>query len=162
MRHTTSGLPKVNFRLATPDDIAYCVLTFGPHFFEEAGFSMFADLDADTAIAEITRQARSGVATFVVAEVNGRTVGFIGYAIDRVFTRRPIAMMFFHYVVPPFRRGPLGRMLLAFAMDLAANVDGCCAFFSVVAPTSPAARGLCNLYRRAGFEPMGGAFMKGL
>jgi hypothetical protein len=31
-----------------------------------------------------------------------------------------------------------------------------------VPPTSPAAKTLCNLFRRCGFEPMGGAFTKAL
>lgn len=162
MRHPIRGLPKANFRLVTPDDAAYIAETFSPHFFEEAGFPAFAELDVDTAIEQVTKQIQLGVATFILAEIDGVTVGFIGYSMERVFTIKPIAMMFFHYVLPEHRKGPLGRMLLAFALDMARNVDGCCAFFSVVAPTSQAARGLCNLYRRVGFTPMGGAFMKGL
>jgi GNAT superfamily N-acetyltransferase len=162
MRHPLRGLPRANFRLVTPDDAAFIAENFSPHFFEEAGFSAFAELDVDTAIEEVTKQIKLGLSTFILAEIDGKTVGFIGYAIERVFTIRPIAMMFFHYVVPEHRKGPLGRLLLAFAMDMAGSVDECCAFFSVVAPTSPAARGLCNLYRRSGFQPMGGAFMKGL
>ena len=152
---------KLKFRLGRPDDVRPLLDKYGLHFFEEAGFGAFTAFDIERATTGMQRQIKSGETPFILAEVDGEVVGMISYCLSHIFTREPIAVLWMFYVMPPYRHGPIGRMLLWFAADIAKN-DGACAFFATIAPTSPAARSLCNLFRRAGFEPMGGAFSRRL
>lgn len=137
------------------------LLSFGSAFFDEAGFGQFCDFDMVRAAQTMEIQIRTGMTPFVIAEIEGNVAGMISYSMDHVFTARPIAYLHMIYVLPPYRRTPLARKLVAMALWMAAREDAC-AFFATVAPTSKAARALCNLFRRAGFEPMGGSFTRKL
>jgi GNAT superfamily N-acetyltransferase len=152
---------KLKFRLGKPDDVEPLLHKYGAHFFHEAGFDAFSAFDLPRAAKEMRRQISQGDTPFILAEIDGETVGMVSWTMSHIFTAEPIAVLWMMYVMPQYRRGPVGRLLLWFAVDLAKQ-EGACAFFATIAPTSPAARRLCNLFRRCGFEPMGGALSRAL
>jgi GNAT superfamily N-acetyltransferase len=135
------------------------VTNFGSHFFNEAGFDQFAELDIETAIERLEAGIRNGNIPFVLAEVRSTIAGFAGYYIDRDFTSKPIAFLHMFYIIRAYRRSPLARLLVAMVLDLA-ECDGACAFFVTVAPTGVAGRLLTNVFKRCGFRPIGGALMR--
>ena len=152
---------KIVFRLCKPEDVGLLVDRHGQAFFTEAGFGEFSSFDPERARAKIARQVEFGISPFILADLNGETIGFASYLLEHTFTDRPIGMLWMFYVAPEHRGTSVSRLLLWYLVDLARG-DGACAFFAVVAPTSPAARLLCNLFRRGGFARMGGAFMRRL
>jgi GNAT superfamily N-acetyltransferase len=152
---------KLKFRLGTVDAVLAFAEKHGSHYFHEAGFDAYSAFDLERAKREMARQINSGDTPFILAEIDGEAVGLVSWMMSHVFTERPIAYLWMIYVTPPHRRGPIGRLLLWFAADIA-KVEGACAFFATVPPTSPAARALCNLFRKCGFAPMGGAFTRRL
>jgi GNAT superfamily N-acetyltransferase len=153
--------PKVEFKLAKPEDVALWVNVFGPHYFHEANFHHYSELDLPHAVEIISEQIKSQSAVFILAYIEDQPVGCVSYTLDRVFTRKPIAYLNMIYVVPRARRGALGRMLLVHAMHLAQG-DGACAFFATIPPDTRIGRRLCNMFRRGGFVSMAGAFMRRL
>ena len=157
----TSRTKAVEFRLAKPDDVDLWVPVFGPHYFHEANFHHFAELDISTGVDIIRQQIKTGAAVFILAYIEDQPVGVISYTLERVFTKRPIAYLNMIYVVPRCRRGALGRMLLVHAMHLSQG-DGACAFFATIPPDTRVGRRLCNMFRRGGFVPMAGSFMRRL
>ena len=134
---------------------------YGASYFNECGFDAFSTFDLERAAREMARQIGSGDTPFILAEIDGEVVGMVSWTMSHVFTSRPIAYLWMIYVMPPHRRSAVGRLLVWFAMDIA-KCEGACAFFATVPPTSPAARSLCNLFRKCGFAPMGGAFTRRL
>jgi GNAT superfamily N-acetyltransferase len=152
---------KIKFRLGTPEDVEPLLEKYGADFFHEAGFDRFSTFDIKRAAREMRRQIAQGDTPFILAELDGEVIGMVSYMLSHVFTAEPIAVLWMIYVMPAYRRGPVGRLLVWFATDIA-KAEGACAFFATIAPTSPAARSLCNLLRRCEFLPMGGAFEKRL
>jgi GNAT superfamily N-acetyltransferase len=153
--------PRLKFRLGKPEDVRPLLDKYGSDFFHEAGFAEFAPFDIERATIEMAAQIKRGDTPFILATLDDAVVGMVSYTLSHVFTARPIALLWMFYVMPSYRRSAIGRMLLWFALDLARE-DGASAFFATVAPTSIAGRSLCNLFRRAGFKPMGGAFSRRL
>ena len=152
---------RLKFRVGKPADVEPLLLKYGAHYFHEAGFDAYSAFDLPRAIREMQRQIASDATPFILAELDGEVVGMVSYTLSHVFTENPIALLWMIYVMPPHRRGPLGRLLVWFAADVA-KAEGAFAFFASTPPVSPAAKSLCNLFRRCGFEPMGGAFSKRL
>lgn len=153
--------PRLKFRLGRPEDVRPLLDKYGAEFFHEAGFAEFSPFDIERATEVMAAQIACSDTPFILATLDDAVVGMISYTLSHVFTARPIAILWMFYVMPPHRRSAVGRMLLWFALDLARQ-DGACAFFATIAPTSVAGRSLCNLFRRAGFKPMGGAFSRRL
>jgi L-amino acid N-acyltransferase YncA len=153
--------PKLKFRLGKPEDVRPLLDKYGADFYYEAGFGEFSSFDIERATNVMAAQIQSGDTPFVLATLNDEVVGMVSYTLCHVFTVQPIAILWMFYVMPSYRRGAVGRMLLWFALDLARG-DNACAFFATIAPTSIAGRSLCNLFRRAGFKSMGGAFSRRL
>jgi hypothetical protein len=155
-------VPRIVFRLGKPDDVEPLLDRYGQEFFDEGGFNAFAVFDKRRAAEKMRQDVMSGATPFVLAEVDGAVAGMISYSLEHTFTTHPIAMLWMFYVMPRYRRSApmLGRMLLWLALDMARN-DDACAFFAVVPPRSSIGRTLGNLFRRAGFDVMGGAFVRG-
>jgi ribosomal protein S18 acetylase RimI-like enzyme len=148
-------------RLAKAEDLARVVHSLGVELFAVAGFDQFAEPDFDRGIAVVGQQLTAGTTVGLIAEHRGAVVGWASYTLDHVFTKRPIAHLDMICASPAYRRGPLGRMLLAQVLNLAQG-DNACAFFATIPPTASLGRSLCNLLRRAGCQPMGGAFTRRL
>jgi GNAT superfamily N-acetyltransferase len=153
--------PRLTFRLGKPEDVRALLDKYGSDFFHEAGFDEFSPFDIERATNVMAAQIKRGETPFILAMLNGEVVGMVSYTLCHVFTAQPIGILWMFYVMPPHRRSPVGRMLLWFALELARK-DGASAFFATITPTSIAGRSLCNLFRRAGFKPMGGAFCRRL
>lgn len=150
--------PRLTFRLGTPADVEPLLAVFAPQYFHECGFDNFAELDLTRAVGIMQGQIERGDTPFIVAETPSQPAGMASYSLEHVFTKRPIAVLHMIYVAPPFRRGPLGRMLLAMLMTMATD-DDACAFFASIPPRLPS---LNNMFLRGGFQPMGGAFFRRL
>ena len=161
MRPESIDRGKLRLRVGQVTDVRPLLDKYGSHYFHEAGFDKFSPFDIERAAREMTKQIRLGDTPFILAELDGEIVGMVSWTVSHVFTAKPIALLWMIYVMPPHRKSAIGRLLVAFATDIAKQ-EGACAFFVTVPPTSPAAKTLCNLFRRCGFEPMGGAFTKAL
>jgi GNAT superfamily N-acetyltransferase len=146
---------KVNFRLAKPEDLPLLVEKLGAAFFAESGMGAFTAFDPERAADQMAEQVRRGETVIIIPEIDGEPVGVAGYYLSHIYTVDPIAYLWILYVEPKHRRGPIGRMLIWLLFDLARN-DDAVAFLSTV----PESRGLCNLLRRVGCLPMGGAFSR--
>lgn len=149
---------KIVTRMGKVEDVEPLLQRFALPYFVECGFDAFAQLDLPQAIETMRGQVTRGDTPFIVAEVNGDPVGFVSYTLDQVFTARPLAYLHLIYVEPKWRRTPIGRALIAMAMHVAQG-DGACAFFATIPPRRPS---LNNMLVHAGFEPMGGAYMRRL
>lgn len=153
---------RLKLRVGTADDVEPLLLKYGARFFNEAGFGQFSTFDLERATREMQWQIAHGDTPFILADLDGEVVGMISWTMSHVFTAKPIALLWMFYVMPEHRRrGPVGRLLLWFAVDIARS-EGACAFFATIPPTSPGGRRLCNLFRKTGFAPMGGAFTRAL
>ena len=152
----------VEFRPGKPADVEPLLRKYGVDHFIEGGFDAFSTFDLDRAIREMTGLVKRDDTPFIVAQDStGEPVGWISWTMMHVFTTEPIAVLWTIYVRPENRYGSIGRMLIAHAANIAKS-EGACVFFFTVAPTSPAAQGLCHILRSFGFEPMGGAFSRKL
>ena len=154
-------LPRIKVRLARTEDVQPVINDIGEDFFHEAEFDRFAEFDAERWRLNCEHRIGSGQTPFIVAEFEGRIVGFISYTLEQAFTKRPIAVAWMFYVKPSWRKLAIGRGLLSAALDMAKG-DNACAFFASITPTTPAARSMVNLFRHKGFTPMGGAMQRAL
>ena len=133
---------------------------YGANYFHEAGFDAFSAFDLERAAREMARQISLGDTPFILAELDGEVVGMVSWTMSHVFTARPIAHLWMIYVMPPHRQSAVGRLLVWFAADIAKS-EGACAFLRHRRRRPRPRRGsLCNLFRRCGFAPMGGAFTR--
>jgi len=159
MRPESIDRGKLKLRVGRVTDVRPLLDKYGAHYFHEAGFDRFSSFDTERAAREMTKQIRCGDTPFILAELDNEIVGMVSWTVSHVFTAKPIALLWMIYVMPPHRKSAIGRLLVMFATDIAKQ-EGACAFFAVIPPISLAARSLCNLFRRCGFAPMGGAFTK--
>lgn len=134
---------------------------FGSHFFDEAGFGEFAIHDKEKAKVSIRRYIETGIQPYIVCEVAGQTAGIASYYLDDDWTVKPMAFMGMFYVLPVFRRSHVARAMVMMLEQLASG-DGACVLFVTIAPTSRSGALLANVFRRAGYQPMGGAFTRKL
>ncbi|HEY1431136.1 MAG TPA: GNAT family N-acetyltransferase [Stellaceae bacterium] len=153
---------QVSFRVGKVADVEPLLTRFGAAFFSEVGFDRFTDFDLHHAVQVVTRQVATDASPFIVAEDHGESVGLIAYRLERVFGAEPFAYMWVIFVAPDYRQRGRGRSVASVLLHLAckqAKAEGACAFLATVPPPNTA---LCALFPAAGFESMGGAFIKGL
>lgn len=152
---------RLKLRTGKADDVAVLIARHGADHFHEGGFDAFSTVDIERATREMTRLVERDDTPLIIAEHDGEPIGWISWTMMHVFTVKPIAVLWTIYVAPEHRNSAVGRHLVWGAVEIA-KIDGACAFFATVAPTSPGAQALCHLFRGFGFSPMGGAFSKAL
>jgi L-amino acid N-acyltransferase YncA len=149
----TRTLNDVKFSLATTEDVAE-LAGLVARFYNESGYKNYAEFDLEQAEAYGSLVIDKGAVPHIVARKSDELVGFISYSLDTSGWVKPIAVMHMFYVIPECRRSPLGRALLALAVDMAKG-DGACALHAPVASGTKAVGSLKNLFSKIGFEPCG-------
>ena len=81
MRHDV--IDNLTFRIGKAADVAPLLTQYGADHFHEGGFAKFSTFDLDRAIREMTRQVARDDTPFIVAEIEGETVGWLSWTIDR-------------------------------------------------------------------------------
>jgi L-amino acid N-acyltransferase YncA len=146
---------RIAFRFATVEDVSE-LMSLYKHFYAEAIYKDLLDLDParveDTIYEEITLDTRPHI--LAVNEEDRRIVGFISFSLDHSFSVKPCLVLLEFYVVPEFRRGAIGRGLLAMAI-LEGQRLGAGAFHAPVASGVREVRSLINMFMKAGFTPFG-------
>lgn len=148
-------LTSVNFDLAIDEDIDE-LNGLLEKFVMETGYARRGIVySAEKSRQWLERVIPLGVAPHILAKRDGRIIGFLSYTLDSYFCERPIAVLNTIWVAPEHRRGPVGRALLAFAIDSARSVDEAVAFHAPIASELPDVPSLRNLFRHAGFDDIG-------
>jgi L-amino acid N-acyltransferase YncA len=151
---------RVVFRFADANDVPELLLRY-EMFYEEAVYKDFLEWDRHKARETILNGIVADTRPHIVAQVEESLVGFIAYILDDTFSRRPCQVLMEFYVVPEFRRGAIGRALLAMAIQEGKNADAA-AFHAPVASGMAAARTLFNMFDKAGFRQFGYMMRRGL
>lgn len=90
----------------------------------------------------------------VIAYLRGDPIGLISWRYDTTMTVEPIADLGEFYVLPQFRRTPIGRALLNCALDIARQ-EGARVIRAEISSGLPAAISLRNLFRKHGGREVG-------
>jgi GNAT superfamily N-acetyltransferase len=149
----------VAFRFADANDVPELIELY-LRFYDEAIYQDFLEFDPARARATILNGIVTDTRPHIVAEFDGRIEGFISYIFDHTFSVRPCQVLMEFYVAPELRLSPIGRALLAMAVQEGKAADAG-AFHAPVASGMRAARSLANLFEKAGFHPMGFIMRKG-
>ena len=161
MKHGSIEQDPLSLRVGKPADVEPLLRKYGLDHFTEGGFTEFAEFDLERAVVEMTKQVARDDTPLAIASINGEDVGWISWTVMHIFTTKPIAVLWTIYVAPEHRKSLLGRKLVRGAIEVA-KTEGACAFFATVAPTSLGGQALCRIFESFGFQPMGGAYFKGL
>jgi GNAT superfamily N-acetyltransferase len=144
---------RITFRFADINDIDELVVLYR-EFYQEAIYKDYLEFDEarveDTIYGEIALDTRP----HILALENDKLIGFISYALDHSFSKKPCQMLLEFYVVPERRRGAVGRALLGMAI-MEGQRAGAGAFHAPVASGMLEVRSLINMFMKAGFEPFG-------
>ena len=151
---------RVAFRFADANDVPELLLRY-EMFYEEAIYKDFLEWDRHRARETILNGIVSDARPHILAVVEESIVGFLAYILDHTFSRRPCMVLMEFYVVPEYRRGAIGRALLAMAIQEGKAADAG-AFHAPVASGMKAARSLFNLFDKAGFAQFGFMVRKAL
>ena len=151
---TTSGIAKsLGIAEFLPFDISELV-ELGDTFFAESEFSEFATYSPKNFHMVLTEAVHSPSVNGIVFEDKGKIRGYLFYQLDMSYTTKPIALMWLFYVVPEYRKSPVGRSLLDLA-ESHAEAQGAVAFYGGSMSGIPSIKGsLKNLYTKAGYEEM--------
>lgn len=145
--------PKIELRLATVDDVDDLVTLFAT-FFRESHYRPYLEFDPVRAAQYLRRAIGSGFSPHVVAVHDKRLVGMIAYHIDTTFSKEPLAVMDEIYALEEYRATPVGRTLVATALDLAKG-DGATCMHIPLTSGHKAMPSLVNLFRKFGAEIIG-------
>jgi L-amino acid N-acyltransferase YncA len=150
----------VVFRVATPDDVPELIEVY-ERFYAEAVYKDFLEFDPVRARETILNGITYDTRPHILATIDDMIVGFIAFIIDHSFSVKPCAVLMELYVIPEFRRGAIGRALVALTM-MEAKRKGAGAFHAPVASGMAEARSLFNLFDKAGFTQFGYMMRRGL
>jgi GNAT superfamily N-acetyltransferase len=152
-RQRAATRPKIELRLATLDDVEGLVLLFST-FFRESQYPPHLDLDPAMLTQYLRRVIEHGFSPHIIAVHEGRIVGVISYHIDRSFSSKTLAVMDEIYALAEYRGTPLGRALVATALDLAKG-DGAVCIHIPLTSGHKAMPSLINLFKKFGAEEIG-------
>lgn len=139
-------------KVAGPADIDAVMSLLTAYYLE---LPLFRSLTPDAVRARRFRLALlENAIPHIVGWWQGSPVGLIAWRYDTTFTVEPIAHMSEFYVLPQFRKSPVGKALLSAALDVARH-EGCKVWFAEIASGLPASTGLKNLYRKFGASEIG-------
>jgi L-amino acid N-acyltransferase YncA len=151
---------RVTFRFADVNDVPDVVRLY-ERFYEEAVYKDFLEWDYARARETILRGIVTDTRPHIIAIVDDEIVGFLAYILDHTFSVKPCQVLMEFYVAPAFRRGAIGRALLAMAVHEGKRA-GAGAFHAPVASGMREARSLFNMFDKAGFKQFGFMCRRGL
>lgn len=141
------------FRDFTPFDVDE-IVALGDRFFEESEFSTFSTYSPDHFRFVLASIEHSPTLSGFVFEKGGKIKGFIFYQMDLSYTEEPVALMWLFYVVPKFRKSPVGRELLKIAENHA-KARGARVFYAGSMSGIPGIQNsLKNLYEKTGYKQL--------
>jgi GNAT superfamily N-acetyltransferase len=150
---------RATFQFADASDVPELIALY-VRFYEEAVYKDLLEFDAARARETILNGIVTDTRPHILAVVDDALVGFIAYILDHTFSVKPCQVLMEFYVVPEFRRGAIGRALLAMAI-LEGKAADAGAFHAPVASGMAEARSLFNLFDKAGFTQFGYMMRRG-
>ena len=153
--------PRCEFDLATVSDVVPLTYLFKDFFAESDYAQKGITFSPNNAAMWLRRVIGTGAFPHVVARIDYKIVGVISWSMDSSFCEEPIAVLHTIYVRPEYRRGPIGRMLVSFMIDIAENEGACC----ITAPLSSGIdrmKSLENMLRKCGFKHTGVIMTRGV
>lgn len=151
---------RVTFRFADVNDVADVVGLY-ERFYEEAVYKEFLEWDRARARGTILAGIVTDTRPHILALIDDEIVGFLAYILDHTFSVKSCQVLMEFYVVPEFRRGAIGRALLAMAVQEGKRA-GAGAFHAPVASGMGAAASMGNMFLKAGFHQLGFVMRRGL
>lgn len=145
--------PAIELRLATVDDIDGLVLLFAT-FFRESHYQPHLQFDPVVCAKYLRAAIGSGFSPHIIALHQDAIVGVISYHFDGSFTPQRLAVMDEVYALEEYRGTPVGRALVATALDLAKN-DGAACIHIPLTSGHKAMPSLINLFKKFGAEEIG-------
>jgi len=148
-----SHFPAIELRLATVDDVDNLVLLFAT-FFRESHYQPHLQFDPVICAKYLRAAIGSGFSPHIIALDQDKIVGVISYHMDQSFAAKPLAVMDEVYALQEYRATPVGRALVATALDLAKG-DGAVCIHIPLTSGHESMPSLVNLFRKFGAEPIG-------
>lgn len=148
-----SHYPAIKLRLATVDDIDNLVLLFAT-FFRESHYQPALEFDPTICAKYLRAAIGSGFSPHIIALHDDQIVGVISYHIDSSFAAKPLAVMDEVYALEEYRSTPVGRALVATALDLAKG-DGAVCIHIPLTSGHKSMPSLINLFKKFGAEEIG-------
>jgi len=141
------------FRDFLPEDVD-SVVALGDRFFRESEFKKFSKYSPEHFRHVLNASFHTPAMHGFVFEDDDKIKGFLFYQLDISYTEDPIALMWLFYVVPKYRKSPVGRELLSIAENHA-KACGATAFYAgSMSGIDRVKNSLKNLYTKAGFKEL--------
>jgi len=151
--------PALVLRMATVDDVPALVDLFD-RFFHETQYAAHMEYSRDNSARYLEHVIGTGMSPHILAVLEDTVIGELSYHIDRSFCVEPMAILDEFYVIPEFAGTPVGRALVAAAMDICRNVEGANCFHAVLSSGHKRARTLVNLFKKFGAQEIGTVMRK--
>lgn len=142
--------------LATTADLDAVMALLTAYFTETPIYSRLT-LNLDAA-RQYRRELIAVGVPHVLALWRGDPVALVSWRYDRTFSVEPVANMGEFYILPQFRRTPLGRTLLNAAIDIARH-EGAAIFQAEIASGLAVSTSLKNMFRKHGAQEIGATFL---
>jgi GNAT superfamily N-acetyltransferase len=146
--------PIVELRMATVDDVPQLVDLFD-RFFHESQYATHLEYSRDNAAQYLKDVVGTGRSPHILAVLDGTIIGELSYHIDRSFLVEPMAILDEFYVIPEFAGSPVGRALVAAAMDICRDVEKAKCFHLVLSSGHKRSKTLVNLFKKFGAQEIG-------
>jgi GNAT superfamily N-acetyltransferase len=146
--------PIIGLRMAIIDDVPALVDLYD-RFFHESQYAAHLTYSRDHTRRYLEHVIGTGISPHILAVLGDTVIGELSYHIDRSFCAEPLAVLDEIYVIPEFAGTPVGRGLVAAAMDMCRNIEGANCFHVVIASGHKRAKTLVNLFKKFGAEEVG-------
>ena len=144
----------IALRMATVEDVPQLVDLFD-RFFHESQYATHLEYSRENSARYLEQAIGTGMSPHILAVLDGTIIGELSYHIDRSFCVAPMAILNEFYVIPEFAGTPVGRALVAAAMDICRDVEGANCFHAVLSSGHKRARTLVNLFKKFGAQEIG-------
>jgi GNAT superfamily N-acetyltransferase len=146
--------PVIALRMATVEDVPQLVDLFD-RFFHESQYASHLEYSRENSRRYLEQAIGTGMSPHILAVLDGAIIGELSYHIDRSFLVEPMAILNEFYVIPEFAGTPVGRALVAAAMDICRDVEKAKCFHLVLSSGHKRARTLVNLFKKFGAQEIG-------
>jgi len=152
---TKDLLDKVDLRLADTIDAPVLAKLLG-EYMNSTDWKGFIKYDERLASTYLRNVIDFGIVPHILAceKKGGAVIGILSYELVQDFSEEPIAIAQNLWVHEKYRRGPLGRLLVAMLITLATDEGASVMHFPVMSHL-PEANSLKNLLAKAGFHELG-------
>jgi GNAT superfamily N-acetyltransferase len=143
------------FRMMQERDIDRMV-ELGAMYFEETDWGGYSEYSPENFRKRLELTLEHPVAFCAVFTVDDVVMGAVRLVRDEFYTKEPIASCTFLYVVPEYRKGPVGRRLMDAAEQIA-RLEGCVAIDSnFMSGIDDVRKTFENMFVKRGYKPTWG------